>query len=369
MKRIERRGIEPEDLIDARCVNYQGCVAAIVERTGAEFPGIEMGAEDDELVGLFAAANFGDDILGIHRAGNFVGQLEMHANFLARSNETSHSFGVFARDDGLRQFLEFARHRDIMAVEKQARASGHPENRGGTGIDGASDDLRRDLVFAEQVVPRSEKTLVNKDDRAFHSGACFGEASVVTGAYVDDVGSNSISGDCGSPADGDESDWKRLGRENFDARATFTPANRHREFLGMHFVHSSAAECFDGPADGAISCGGTGDAAADRVREVSQIGLERRGAESVLDHVRSKLGAALLNRAGAAAGGLRRRERSRLDGRDLGIGLGTRLGVDGPRRKIRGEEDSNHDDSHAESRLAENSEAQRHESLRRGRIP
>ena len=83
-------------------VNHEGCVAAVVESAGAEFPGIEMSAEDYEFVRLFAAANFRDDVFGIDGAGNVVGELEMHADFLSGGDEAGHALGIFARDDGLR---------------------------------------------------------------------------------------------------------------------------------------------------------------------------------------------------------------------------------------------------------------------------
>src|SRR6202142_3428916 len=106
-------------LDDAGGVDHQGSVAAVVERARAKFPGIEMSAEDDELVGFFAASNFGDDIFGINRPGNFVRQFEMNADFLAGGDEAGHAFGIFTREDGLGQSLVSAGDGNMVVIEKK----------------------------------------------------------------------------------------------------------------------------------------------------------------------------------------------------------------------------------------------------------
>jgi hypothetical protein len=64
----------------------------------------------------------------------------------------------------------------------------------------------------------------------------------------------------------------------------FTPADRYGEFFGVDVIYASATKRFDGPLNGAIGCGGTGDAAADGVRQIAKVFFEGRGAESTLNH-------------------------------------------------------------------------------------
>src|SRR5208282_2573376 len=47
-------------------------VAAVVQRAGAEFPGIEMRTEDYDFVGLFVAADFADHVELVRRAANSI---------------------------------------------------------------------------------------------------------------------------------------------------------------------------------------------------------------------------------------------------------------------------------------------------------
>ena len=57
----------------ARGFDHHRGVAAVVQRAGAEFPGIEMRAEDHRFVGFFVAANFADDVELVDRAADLVG--------------------------------------------------------------------------------------------------------------------------------------------------------------------------------------------------------------------------------------------------------------------------------------------------------
>ena len=62
------------------CFDDHGGVAAVVERAGAQLPGIEMCAKNDRFVGFFAAANFADDVKLLDRAADLVRHGEVHAN-------------------------------------------------------------------------------------------------------------------------------------------------------------------------------------------------------------------------------------------------------------------------------------------------
>jgi hypothetical protein len=65
---------------------------------------------------------------------------------------------------------------------------------------------------------------------------------------------------------------------------TFTPAYCYREFFGVDVIYASVTKRFDGPSNGSIGCGGTGDAAADAVGQIAKFLLEGRSAKSALNH-------------------------------------------------------------------------------------
>src|SRR4029077_13201591 len=82
-------------------------VAAVVQRAGAEFPGIQMRAQDHRLVGLFVAANLADDIELIDRAADFVGHGEARADFTGTgSDRAGQPEGIFARENSLGDYIE-----------------------------------------------------------------------------------------------------------------------------------------------------------------------------------------------------------------------------------------------------------------------
>src|SRR5205807_8925588 len=64
----------------ARGSHHQSVIASVVERLAAQFPGIEMRAEDDHFVGLFVAPNCADYVLLLDGAPGFSGYLEVHAH-------------------------------------------------------------------------------------------------------------------------------------------------------------------------------------------------------------------------------------------------------------------------------------------------
>ena len=57
----------------AQRVHHQRGVAAVIESAGAEFPRIQMRAENDKFVGLFAAFDFRDHICGFDRPADLIG--------------------------------------------------------------------------------------------------------------------------------------------------------------------------------------------------------------------------------------------------------------------------------------------------------
>src|SRR5207237_630531 len=87
-------GQQARGLDRARGFHHQSGIASVVERPAAQFPGIEMRAEDDHFVGLFVAPNFADYVLLLDGAAGFIGQqnrseehtseLQSHLNLVCR---------------------------------------------------------------------------------------------------------------------------------------------------------------------------------------------------------------------------------------------------------------------------------------------
>src|SRR5207237_10219275 len=84
----------PPDLHSFPTRRSSDLIASVVERPAAQFPGIEMRAEDDHFVGLFVAPNFADYVLLLDGAAGFIGQqnrseehtseLQSHLNLVCR---------------------------------------------------------------------------------------------------------------------------------------------------------------------------------------------------------------------------------------------------------------------------------------------
>ncbi len=125
-----------------------------------------MRAEQDEFVRLLATANFPDDVFGFRGTANVVRHIETGANFLSCGDESCDAFGVFARQNGLRQLLEFTVDGYIVAIQQEIGARGHPEYCGGASLHGAVNNFVVHIVFGDEVFPGDQQIRVNSDDRA-----------------------------------------------------------------------------------------------------------------------------------------------------------------------------------------------------------
>ena len=139
-----------------------------------------MRAENDGFVGLFAAANFADDIFLFDGAADFVRHREAHANFAGvGGNGARQAHGVFARKDCLRNNVELAVASIGVPVQQQTFARAHPQNCGGAAFHGAIDDGRRLRILVEQIGPGRANLGINQKDRAFNRSACRAKSSGV----------------------------------------------------------------------------------------------------------------------------------------------------------------------------------------------
>ena len=117
MKRMERRGFNPVGFDRAQRVNHQRGVAAVIERAGAQFPGIQMRAENDEFVGLFAAFDFRDHVGGLDRATELIGDAQIGPHRMPGGQQASDSLSIFPRHQNLRNAIDFSRKRIGVPVE------------------------------------------------------------------------------------------------------------------------------------------------------------------------------------------------------------------------------------------------------------
>src|SRR3977135_1432528 len=67
----------------AQRINYECRVASVVQRAGAEFPRGQMSAENNKLVGLLRTFDFRNDVGGLYRAANLIGNRKIRPQRMA----------------------------------------------------------------------------------------------------------------------------------------------------------------------------------------------------------------------------------------------------------------------------------------------
>src|SRR4030081_1588334 len=67
----------------AQRINYECRVASVVERAGAEFPRVQMSAENNKLVGLLRSFAFRNDIGGLDRTTDLIGNRKIRPHWMA----------------------------------------------------------------------------------------------------------------------------------------------------------------------------------------------------------------------------------------------------------------------------------------------
>ncbi len=92
----------------AQSVDHQRRVAAVVERSGTQIPGIEMRAEDHELVRLLAAAEFRHDVRSSDRAADGVGNGKVGIELLPGGQQARHASRILAGHEHHGKAINFA---------------------------------------------------------------------------------------------------------------------------------------------------------------------------------------------------------------------------------------------------------------------
>ena len=158
-----------------------------------------------------------------------------------------------------------------MAVEQIVRAGGLECNRQRLGLDRAIDDARRFQIFGEEVIPCLHLLGVDQKDGA-GDVAGFGEVFL---ASLPDIHHRNVSvrRKRRSPRDGDGAQNELLGRDHGHSRGAFRPACLDGEIFGMNAVRARGLECRDAPVDRLLHGWSAGDAAADLVGQLLQVGF------------------------------------------------------------------------------------------------
>src|SRR6266850_559088 len=145
---------EPGGLDRARGFDHQRGIAAVVKRAGAQFPGIEMRAQDDGLIRLFVAADFSDNVFLFDGPTDFVGHVQPYADpCLVSGDGSRQAQPVFTRQYGLRNLVNLPGQGIRVAIKEQPFPSTDPENRRSAFFDGAVNDHRWAKILVEQVRP------------------------------------------------------------------------------------------------------------------------------------------------------------------------------------------------------------------------
>src|SRR5208283_554188 len=75
-------------------VHDQSGIAAVVERSSAEFPRIQVRTEDNELVGLLAAFDFTDHVGGLDRSTDLVGDAQIGPCRMTRGQKAADALAI-----------------------------------------------------------------------------------------------------------------------------------------------------------------------------------------------------------------------------------------------------------------------------------
>ena len=238
-----------------------------------------MPADYDDLLGMFAANNFADDVRAFDRTGGeLILNIEMQANGLILREESFDLAFVFAvhGDDG--NFdghvkTEDAGVRQVHALRFKAKVAADYGHR--AGLMQAFKKLR---IFAEKTPEiLLWLTLRNDvDDFAAESGGVFHfvfEIEKIGGGHL------SIYASCGcgpGPAHGGDGQRAMQRREHRGLCAAACPALPQIPFFGADILQADGLHLVEAPVDRLLRFGSAGYAGTDVVAEFGEV-FERRG--------------------------------------------------------------------------------------------
>src|SRR5690348_4022107 len=217
-------GTEPKLVDQVRGFQRGDDAGAIVLRAGADIPGIDVAADDDNFFRLLAADDFADDVrrIGIGESAGF--HFEVNGDGVGRVGQSLDESGVFDGDGGGGDFgirfgiLERAGVRRLQADgSDRANEHGDRSETGGARGTGVAIDDGASVALIRRVV---------ENDFSLDGGAAFALELVEVGDG-DDFGGDSFFGS--SDAAAESEDGERLD-DWLDERGAFVAADPMRDF-------------------------------------------------------------------------------------------------------------------------------------------
>ena len=263
-----------------------------------------MRAEQDDLVGLLAASDLGDDVARLPGSADLVADVERDARRGSRLEEPCQAQAVLARE---------LRHRDRrdrtpgdrVAVQQVPRPRRGEEDRRHPVVHGRLHRLGAELVLGEEVVERHHRLRVHERDRALAPSPRAGRSP--RGARPPRPRGRPSTGpgvEGASP-----SETTRIGNSPGETTAAVAeiPSQLAGTGYDSSFTESTPARrnAVDAPLQGLLVPGAARHAAADLVGQDAQVRLEARGGS------RQPLDQDVASCASAAAGRARARDRTR----------------------------------------------------------
>src|SRR5277367_803061 len=209
-----------------------------------------MGSKDDGLVRFFVAANFADYVFLLDGSADLIGQIEMDANFAGIGGDrSSQAQGVFAREDSLGNLVDLPIDRVGGAIEQQAFAGTHPENRGGPIPDSPRDDRQRLGPLVSEIFVGNDGVVMDEQDGALYASGHLREVGFGAVAHINDGGFDPARR-CGrGPGFRNPSKAKSHRAEQFDSGIAFAPSVGDRVFFRVDFDAFGAKRGYS-PGDG-----------------------------------------------------------------------------------------------------------------------
>src|ERR1700686_2904755 len=124
----------------AKRIDHQSRIASVIERPCTQFPRIEMCAKNYELVRFFAAAYLGNHVARSNRSAHAIGNCEVSAKLLSRSQQARHAIRILARYQHRRNGTNFALQRIRVAIEQVMRARGLKSEGQSLGLPGTKNN-------------------------------------------------------------------------------------------------------------------------------------------------------------------------------------------------------------------------------------
>src|SRR5438045_6087590 len=268
-------------------IDDKGGIAAVVEGPGPEIPGIEMGADNHELVGLFCATEFGNDVGGFYGSADLVGDGKIDPDQILVREQARHPFAVFPRHNDHGYFVDLAGTRVGVAIQDVMLAGGHESDGFRLCFNRTVYHGRRICVFGKQISPGLQDRGVYEKNLA-RNITCLLEIGVASLAHIDyrDVLHRS---QCWRPGHRNRAHMERgehgcsahsggtefIGGGCGHLRGGFGPGVWNFETLRMHAVGACRGEGLHTPLHRVLHGESTGDAASDLVGYAAEVGCTR----------------------------------------------------------------------------------------------